>query len=118
MYAALEAFLAQDFDKVWKSWEAGIAHIENAVKKVGGITTEVTVNPLGNHTPSLRIVWDPNKIKMSGKELQEKLRAGNPSIEVGGSQGNSINVTVWMMKPGQEKIVAKRITEELAKTSA
>lgn len=118
MYAALEAFLAQDFAKLWKSWEDGIAHIEGAVRKVGGVTTEVTVNPLGNHTPSLRIAWDPNKIKMSGKELQEKLRAGNPSIEVGGSSKDSINVTVWMMKPGQEKIVAKRITEELAKTSA
>lgn len=117
MYAALEAFVNQDYAKLWKEWENGVAHIANAVKKMGGVTTDVTVNPLGNHTPALRIAWDPAKIKMTGKELQERLRGGNPSIEIGGSQENSINLTVWMLKPGQEKIVAKRITEELAKTS-
>jgi uncharacterized pyridoxal phosphate-dependent enzyme len=117
MYVALEKFMNQDHQKVWKSWEDGVAHIQNAVKKVNGVTTEVTVPPLGNHTPNLRIAWDDSRIKLSGKDLQDKLRAGNPSIEVGGSRGNSINVTVWMLKPGQEKIVAKRIVEELAKTS-
>ena len=117
MYVALEEFLNQDFAKLWKVWVDGVAHIDNAVKKVGGVSTEVSVHPLGNHTPALRIAWDPGKIKMTGKELQEKLRAGNPSIEIGGSRDNSINLTVWMLKPGQEKIVAKRITEELVKTS-
>jgi L-seryl-tRNA(Ser) seleniumtransferase len=117
MYVALERFLAQDHDKVWKSWEAGIAHIENAVKKVDGVTTAVSAPPLGNHTPTLRIKWEPNKIKISSKELQEKLRAGNPSIEVGDGQENNISVTVWMLKPGQEKIVATRLREELSRAS-
>jgi uncharacterized pyridoxal phosphate-dependent enzyme len=115
MYVALEKFVNQDHAKIWKQWEDGIAHIENAVKKVNGVSTEVTVNPLGNHTPTLRIAWDNTKVKMSAKDLQERLRNGSPSIEVGGSRGDSINVTVWMMKPGQEKIVAKRLTEELTK---
>lgn len=118
MYVALEKFIAQDHDKVWKGWEAGIASIDHVVKKMEGVTTEVTVNPLGNHTPTLKISWDNNKVRMSGKELQEKMRNGSPSIEVGGGGPNNIQVTVWMMKPGQEKIVAKRLQEELSKASA
>jgi L-seryl-tRNA(Ser) seleniumtransferase len=47
--------------------------------------------------------------------LQEKLRNGNPSIEIGGVKDNSITVTVWMLKPGQSIIVAGRIKEELMK---
>ncbi|GAB4023415.1 aminotransferase class V-fold PLP-dependent enzyme [Spirosoma koreense] len=118
MYVALEKFINEDHDKLWKTWEDGIAHIDNAVKTVPGIQTRVDVPPLGNHTPTLRISWDTAKLRISGKDLQEALRKGDPSIEVGGGGPSNINVTVWMMKPGQEKIVAKRLKEELSKAAA
>lgn len=118
MYVALERFINEDHAKVWKTWEEGTAHVENTVKTVTGVTTEVHVPPLGNHTPTLRIAWDPAKLRITGKELQESLRKGDPSIEVGGSGPSHIGVTVWMLKPGQEKIVAKRIKEELTKAAA
>jgi uncharacterized pyridoxal phosphate-dependent enzyme len=114
MYVALERYISYDHEKEWKLWEKGIAHIENAVKPVNGVTTSITVPPLGNTTPTLEVSWDITKLKLSGKELQEKLRNGDPSIEVGGVQDNKITVTVWVMKPGQEKIVARRLKEELS----
>ena len=117
MYVALERYISQDHDKEWKEWEAATAVMENAAKSVAGVTTKVTVPPLGNVTPTLDISWDVTKIKLTGKELQEKLRNGNPSIEIGGTHDNGINSTVWMLKPGQEKIVAARIKEELQKAS-
>ena len=113
MYVALEQYMQYDHDKEWERWETGIAHIENAAKSIDGVTTKVSVPPLGNITPTLSITWDETKLKLKPKELQEKLRNGNPSIEVGGGE-KGINVTVWVMKPGQEKIVAKRIKEELS----
>jgi L-seryl-tRNA(Ser) seleniumtransferase len=115
MYVALEKYIQQDHDKEWKIWETETALIGNAVKSVSGVTTSVTVPPLGNVTPTLQIAWDATKIKLTGKELQEKLRTGNPSIEIGGVKDNSITVTVWMLKPGQSTIVAGRIKEELMK---
>jgi L-seryl-tRNA(Ser) seleniumtransferase len=117
MYVALEHYINQDHEKEWRDWENGIAHIENAVKPINGITTSVSVPKLGNSTPTLKILWDNSKVKISSKELQEKLRKSEPSIEVGGGEENFINVTVWMMKRGQEKIVAKRIKEELTNAS-
>jgi L-seryl-tRNA(Ser) seleniumtransferase len=118
MYVALEKFLSLDQAKVWKEWEDGVALIENAVKGIKGITTAITVNPLGNHTPRLGITWNEN-IRLTGKELQEKLRNGMPSIEVGGGgDKNAIGITVFMMKPGQPKIVADRVKEELTKASS
>jgi uncharacterized pyridoxal phosphate-dependent enzyme len=117
MYVALEKYINQDHDKEWKVWEPDIAHIENAVKKIAGITTEIYVPPLGNHTPTLRITWDTTAVKLSDKELREALRKSNPSIELGGGTANSVNVTVFMLKPGQEKIVASRLKEELSKAT-
>jgi L-seryl-tRNA(Ser) seleniumtransferase len=47
---------------------------------------------------------------------------GNPGIEVmgGGTMGgkkDGIELSVWQLKPGQEKIVAGRVKEELLKAS-
>jgi len=42
-----------------------------------------------------------------------KLRNGTPSIEVMANT-TGINITVFMLKDGEEKIVSKRIKEEIA----
>jgi len=114
MYVALDHYIHQDHEKEWKEWEAATAVIERAVNGMKGVTTNVTVPPLGNVTPTLQISWDIASVKLTGKDLQEKLRNGTPSIEVGGGKEQSIRVTVWMLKPGQEKIVATRIKEEMS----
>jgi len=114
MYMALESFIHRDHEKEWKVWEAAIAHIENAVKPVDGVTTSILVPTLGNVTPTLHMSWDINKVKLSGKDLQERLRKGDPSIEVADVRDSSIIVTAWMLKPGQEKIVAARLREVLS----
>ena len=117
MYVAVEKFINQDYNKLWKGWETSVALIENAVKAIPGVSTQVTVNPLGNHTPTLKISWDTSKTKFEGKDLMEAMRNGTPSIEVGGGGKGGVNVTAWMLKPGQDKIVAARLKEELSKIS-
>ncbi|HKO80675.1 MAG TPA: aminotransferase class V-fold PLP-dependent enzyme, partial [Chitinophagaceae bacterium] len=114
MYVALDHYLKYDHGKEWKEWENRIATINNAVKNIGGITTEIKVPTLGNVTPTLHVRWDNSKIKITTKELQEKLRNGNPSIEIVGNEEGHISITSWVMKAGEEKIVAKRLKEELS----
>ena len=118
MYVALEKYINQDHDKEWKEWEDKLAQIDNAIKKIPGISTEVQIPPLGNHTPTLHITWDSSKLKLSDKQLRDALRNSNPSIELGGGTSNSVSVTVFMLKPGQEKVVATRLKEELSKATA
>jgi uncharacterized pyridoxal phosphate-dependent enzyme len=115
MYVALERFINQDYTKQWKIWEDRISVMENAAKKVNGVTTAVTVPPIANHTPTLTISWNISKVKVSRRDFMERLRKGEPSIEVMGGKDNSIVITSWNLKPGQEKIVAGRLKEELSK---
>jgi L-seryl-tRNA(Ser) seleniumtransferase len=118
MYVAIDNYVKADHDKEWKEWEAGIAHIQSAVKSVAGVTTEVKVPELGNHTPTLHITWNES-VKITSTKLKENLRNASPSIEIaGGGEPNSVSVTVFMLKPGQEKIVATRLKEELSKAVA
>ena len=114
MYVALESYIKKDHKKEWQMWEDRIALIRDAVKNIAGVTTEINIPPVANHTPSLLIGWDNTKVKLTKESLGEKLRKGKPSIEtVSWEKDNSIRLTVFMLKPGQEKIVAARIKEEL-----
>lgn len=117
MYVAIEKFVNMDHKKEWKMWEDRVATIGNAAKSVKGVTTQVSVPELGNHTPTLNISWDASKVTLSTKSLQENLRNGNPSIEVMGGGENSINITTWMLKAGEEKIVAARLKTEFSKAA-
>lgn len=117
MLVALELYLAKDHAREWGEWEARVAHIDGAVKPIGGVTTRVDVPPVANQTPTLIISWDTGKVRTSGDALKEAMRRGNPSIELAGGGPNSVNVTVWMLNPGQEQLVAARLREELTKAA-
>lgn len=116
MYVALDKYVNQDHDAEWKMWEDRVAVIENAAKKVDGVNVSVSVPPIANHTPKITISWDPNKLKITSNQLRKNLQDGSPSIEVM-IEPNAINITVFMLKNGEDKIVAKRVQEELAKAA-
>jgi len=119
MYVALDNYIKRDHAKEWKIWEEKVALIDKAVKSVPGVTTEVFVPPVDNHNPSLRIIWDPSRVKITKEKLAENLRMGDPSIEIiSWETDNMIRLTVFMLQNGEEKQVARRIKEELTKASA
>ena len=90
--------------------------IINAIKDINGVTTEVIVPTLGNVTPTLHVTWNKSKVKITTKELQDSLRNGNPSIEIIANGEEHITITSWVMKTGEEKLVAKRLKEDLSKS--
>lgn len=119
MYVALDIYVKRDHNKEWKMWEDRIAVINDAVKNISGVTTKIDIPPIANHSPSLEISWDSSKVKITRDAFADKLRQGSPSIEVvSWEKENSIRLTVFMLKPREEKIVASRIKEELVKASA
>jgi uncharacterized pyridoxal phosphate-dependent enzyme len=82
MYVALDSYIKRDHNKEWKMWEDNITLISNSVKKIDGVSTEIVIPPVANHSPSLQIAWDNAKVKITREALGEKLRKGSPSIEV------------------------------------
>jgi L-seryl-tRNA(Ser) seleniumtransferase len=113
MWIALETFMRMDMNKEWKRWQQQIDLIEAAAASVDGITTKNYVPEIANHVPTLDVIWDRSQFPISGSEFQTAMRAGSPSIAVARPAENSINITTWMMVPGQEQTVAQRLKEEL-----
>jgi L-seryl-tRNA(Ser) seleniumtransferase len=112
MLAALEVFLTKDHQAEWKMWEAQVKLINDVVSSVPGTTPEIHIPPVANHVPSIKIKWDVKKIKITPDKVRSELRDGHPSIETMGDD-TSVDITTWMMIPGEERIVAKRIKEIL-----
>jgi L-seryl-tRNA(Ser) seleniumtransferase len=112
MLIALEVYLAKDFQQEWAMWEAQIKHISDTAASVPGVTPVYHVPAIANHVPSVRIKWDQTKVKISPADARKALLNGHPSIETMGGD-ESVDITTWMLNPGEERIVAKRLREIL-----
>ncbi len=110
---ALELYLKRDHKREWKMWEDQIKLISDSALSIKGVKTEIHVPKYANHVPSLRVEWDQSIVKISPDDLRKNLRNGHPSIETVGNK-DSVGMTTWMMEPGQERIVAHRLKEELS----
>ena len=82
---------------------------------------------VANHVPTLLLRYDQQKVKIAPLDVAKMCRDGSPSIELHpatGSPGpglpsdaNTIVVGVWMLQPGQDLIVARRLKEILMKAA-
>src|SRR4051794_703652 len=113
MLVALELFLKRDHDAVWKEWEARCESITKALAGFDDVRTEVQVPAIANAVPHLHIRWDSDKRKLTPSQVADKLRDGEPSIEVAPGSRRELVVGVWMMQPGDEAIVGRRLREIL-----
>ena len=111
MLAALELYLAKDHAAEQREFEARAEAIRSGVAAVPGIKAEIFVPEVANHVPHVRISWDGAK-GMTAADAVDKLRAGEPSIGTR-SEGDAVVIGVWMMRPGEEKVVARRLREVL-----
>lgn len=116
MMVAVEVFLAKDHEAEWKMWENQISMIQDAALSVPGVKADVHVPEIANHVPALTVSWNESKVKASPSEIRDALRNGHPSIETMGGK-DTIDITTWMMNPGEERIVAKRLKELLRNAS-
>ena len=116
MLLALELFLNRDHDAVWKEWEARCSRITKALAEFKDVRTEVNVPAIANAVPHLQVSWDYGKRKLNPTQMADKLREGEPSIEVVPGSRQQLVIGVWMMQPGDETIVGNRIHQILAGT--
>lgn len=116
MLVAIEQYLSRDHQKDWKLWEGQVNLIYDAATSVPGVMGEKHVPQIANHVPSLNIKIDQSKVNMTCDQLRTALREGHPSIETVGD-ASTLGITTWMMIPGEERIVAKRIKEILSSAS-
>jgi L-seryl-tRNA(Ser) seleniumtransferase len=125
MVAAVDWFLSQSDADFEKEFRRRCDLIAASLKDIPTVTTEIFIPPVANNVPHLLIRYDEQRLKIAPKQVSQQLRAGTPSIELnpatGSSQAsagipkdtNKIIVGVWMLEPGEDAIVARRLREVL-----
>jgi L-seryl-tRNA(Ser) seleniumtransferase len=124
MLVAVESWVKRDHATEWKEWTARCDYIAQRASAIAGVTASVQKEPgasLSNRSPRVTVRWDTRALGITGDTVLRLLDQGEPRIVAGGagSQGNAdgdtgISITSAMMSSGDEKIVARRITEILS----
>jgi L-seryl-tRNA(Ser) seleniumtransferase len=112
MLAAIEMYLERDHAHERREFDQRAEVIRSAAVAVSGVKAEVFVPEVANHVPHVRISWDTAAKGLTPAGVVTALRDGEPSIATR-SENDTIVVGVWMMRPGEEKIVARRLREAL-----
>lgn len=115
MMVAVELFLNKDHAAEGRDFDSRAEAIRKSAAAVPGVQAEVFVPEVANHVPHVRITWDAAKVGITPEDAIRLLRDGTPSIRV--RPGREVVVGIWMMKPGEDAVVARRIREVLEKKS-
>lgn len=125
LVAAVDYFLKQDDAAIEAQCRERADRIAKQLSAIPTVQSQVFIPEVANHVPHLLITYDQNRIKITGTEVMQKMRVGNPRIELNPSTGgtpasaglpggpNTIVVGVWMLLAGEEMVVAKRLREVL-----
>jgi len=129
MVAAVDWFLAQSDTAMDTEFRRRAEHIAAQLKNIPGIETKIALpNVAANAVPHLLVHCDQNRVKIAPTDVAAELRRGNPSIELNPGTGernavglpsdeSTIIVGVWMLEPGEDAIVGKRLREVLSKAT-
>ncbi|HEV3510746.1 MAG TPA: hypothetical protein VGS05_03520 [Candidatus Sulfotelmatobacter sp.] len=126
---ALEVWLSADEKKLYSAWNTRLDRIRKLVETVPGVKTATYVPDDGNRFPTLKVSWDQQAWGFTISDCVEKLRAGDPVIEVLGADNPSLVTAVregnpnhkerkgpdhielvsMTIQPGEEIIVGQRL---------
>jgi uncharacterized pyridoxal phosphate-dependent enzyme len=130
MVAAVDWFLSQSDDAMQMEFRRRADRIAAHLKDVPTLQSRIVVPPVANQVPHLLIRYDQLRVKIPPLAVAEQLRRGTPSVELNpatgrneGSAGlpsdeNTIVVGVWMLEPGEDIIVARRLREVLTNATS
>jgi D-glucosaminate-6-phosphate ammonia-lyase len=113
MLVAVERFVARDHARESQELERRAETVRSAAATVPGVKAEVFVPEIANHVPHVRITWEGGT-EAAATAVVQALRDGEPSIAIR-SEADALVVGVWMMRAGEDAVVAKRLRQVLEK---
>ena len=125
MVAAVDWFLSQSDEAMQAEFQARANRIASHLKTIPTLQAKIVIPEVANHVPHLLLNYDHDRIKITARKVADRLRQGNPSIELNPATGtkntrgltgneDTIVIGVWMLQPGEDLIVAERLRQVLS----
>ncbi len=130
MVAAVDWFLSQTDDGMQAEFQRRADRIAEHLKDVPTLQAKTFIPPVANQVPHLVIRYDQQRVKIAPLDVAAQLREGTPAIELNPATGRTegstglpsdagtVVVGVWMLQPGEDMIVARRLKEVLTQAMA
>jgi len=134
--AAVEWSSKRDYQADCQMWQSRMQYIVDELGSVPGLHTQIYYRTIGNEVPHVALNWDQHAFNFSKQDLVDALRAGDPQIEVMGGPYREVvqpdaappfkeiphpgepqrllAIASNTLRPGEEKIIARRLREILA----
>src|SRR5215475_3216752 len=89
LVAAVDWFLKQDDAAMEAEYRRRADVIAKQLNSIPTLQTQVFIPEVANHVPHLLITYDQNRLKITGAEVMQRMREGNPRIELNPSTGGA-----------------------------
>lgn len=118
--AALEAWEKRDHDEVRARESGYLALWSEALQGRPGITALIEPDPTDNPLDRMRVIINPREAHITAWDLAAALRAGSPPVIVRDHEAehNYFYLDPCNLHPGEDVVVAERLTAELDKARA
>jgi L-seryl-tRNA(Ser) seleniumtransferase len=120
LVTALELCLAEDEAAEMAQFRDTCARVVEEVRDIPGLRVVVEQDPQNRVIPHAVIYFEPGWAGPDGREVRRALAEGDPHIYVQqgayqGGYGDEIAVDPINLRPGEEKVLAARLREELTR---
>lgn len=114
LLTAVERALARDEAGERRRQEAQLARVAAGMRGVPTVKTEMITNQDYSHSPRLSIQWDEAKLGMTAGQVNDRLRAGTPSIVAADMtkfrpSWPGLGIFAGCLREGEEKVVVERV---------
>jgi uncharacterized pyridoxal phosphate-dependent enzyme len=123
MIKALELYLAEDQQGLNQQWQQRLELVSRKITTLPGVTTSYFVPDVANHVPHMEIKWD-QRINLTPGDALTSLRSSKPSIVLARAEKNGtekregITMNSFMLKPGEDAIIADKLYDLLKSHSS
>ena len=115
LLAAVERYLKVDHDREFAELDTRVTEILTALSNIPGLKAERFVPPICNHVPHADLTWSENGFGLTAAAAAKQLLEGDPPIAVAQPGERHLRVSVWMMRLGEHRIVARRLRQMFTK---
>ncbi|HZO57689.1 MAG TPA: aminotransferase class V-fold PLP-dependent enzyme [Bryobacteraceae bacterium] len=114
LLTAVELALKRDDEVERRKQEAMLKRVAERVANVPTVKTEFITNLDYSHSPRLSIQWDETKLGMTAADVNQRLKAGEPSIVAADMtkfrpSWPGLGIFAACLKAGEEIVVAERV---------
>jgi L-seryl-tRNA(Ser) seleniumtransferase len=112
VFGALRAWLTMNHEDRFAAYEARVSTLRSGLTGISGVSLEYLADD--GPVEGLTVVVDPDTVGMTGADVVEELRGGNPSIWVREfDSGDRFAIRLLTLSEGAEEIIIDRLRQIL-----